>query len=139
MGGRGSASGVGASRAITSLGAAPTANYNLENKNAAFNSGAKAFDYEIKRVEQGIRKEVFAAKEAISEYRDKMKALRGNLKKYGETKEVKEVYKEAKTKEAAKIKKAIKRLQFIKKSNSIYDIEKVLNDKRLTSFNNPRK
>ena len=139
MGGRGSASGVGASRAITSLGAAPTANYNLANKNTAFNSGVKAFDSEIKRVEQGIRKEVFAAKEAISEYRDKMKALRGNLKKYGETKEVKEVYKEAKTKEAAKIKKAIKRLQFIKKSNSIYDIEKVLDDKRLTSFKNPRK
>ena len=33
----------------------------------------------------------------------------------------------------------IKRLQFIKKSNSIYDIEKVLNDKRLTSFESSRK
>lgn len=139
MGGRGSASGVGASRAITSLGAAPTANYNLANKNAAFNSSAKALDSEVKRVEQGIRKEVFAAKETISEYRDKTKALRENLKKYGDTKEVRKVYKEAKTKEAAKVKKAIKRLQFIKKSNSIYDIEKVLNDKRLTSFESSRK
>lgn len=139
MGGRGSASGVGASRAITSLGAAPTANYNLANKTAAFNSGVKAFDSEIKRVEQGIKKEVFAAREAISEYRDKMKVLRGNLKKIGETKEVKKIYKETKTKEVTKIKKAIKRLQFIKKSNSIYDVEKVLNDKRLTSYKNPRK
>ena len=149
MGGRGSGTGLAASRAsvggtaqvrqLTSLTNAPAANYNLANKSAAFNSGVKALDSEVKRVEQGIRKEVFAAKETISEYRDKTKALRESLKKYGDTKEVRKVYKEAKTKEAAKVKKAIKRLQFIKKSKSIYDVEKVLNDKRLTSFESPRK
>ena len=146
MGGRGSASGISASvgsttqvRQLTSLSNAPTANYNLANKSAAFNSGAKALDSEVKRVEQGIRKEVFAAKETISEYRDKIKVLRENTKRFGDTKEARKVYKEIKTKEATKIKKAIKRLQFMKKSDSIYDVDRVLNDKRLTSYKNPRK
>ena len=129
---------VKAVRQLTSLANAPSANYNLENKTSRNYSSMKALPHEVKTMEEGIRKEVWATKDAISNYRTKIQALRETSKRLGNTKEAKSLYKELKTKEVAKLKKQIKRLQFIKKSKETYDIYKVLDDKRLTSYKNPR-
>ena len=143
MGGRGSGAGLNKSgaetRRLTSLANAPSANYNLENKTSWGSSSRKALPHEIKTMEDGIKKELWATKDAISKYRTTIQGLRGTVKRLGNTKEAKDLYKELKTKEVVKLKKQIKRLQFIKKSNETYDIYKVLNDKRLTSYKNPRK
>ena len=142
MGGRGSGAGLnkgGAeTRQLTSLANAPSAKYNLENKTSHGYSSMKAFPHEIKTMEEGIRKEVWATKDAISNYRTKIQGLRETQKRLGNTKEAKDLYKELKTKEVVKLKKQIKRLQFIKKSKETYEVYKVLNDKRLTSYKNPR-
>jgi len=143
MGGRGSAAGLNKGggteiRQLTSIANAPSANYNLGNKTSASYSSMKAFPNEIKTMENGIKKEEWATRDAISNYRTTMQRVRESLKSYGNTKEAEDLYKKTKKKEAAKVKKQIKRLQFIKKSKETYDIYKVLNDKRLTSYKNPK-
>ena len=141
MGGRGSGAGLnkgGAkTRQVTSLANAPRANYNLENKASWGYNSMKALPHEIKTMQDGIKKEEWATKEAISKYRTTIKRLRESLERFGNTKQAKDLYKELKTKEAVKLKKQIKRLQFIKKSGKTHDIYKVLNDKRLTGYKNP--